>query len=105
MGISGVLELSALILFAANLMMTVRNRRRIWNESHRLTPDTRVRDAVNARPQIQQRLRELGITMFDAAPFIAPSMTLGALALASGMQPGQLVDALDASRSSKEVGP
>jgi hypothetical protein len=53
---------------------------------------------VNTRPEIQERLRELGVSMFDEAPFIAPSMTLGALALASGMTPLELIAALDKER-------
>ncbi len=94
MGVTGVLEFAALILFAINLLATVRNRRRLYSADAPLTPDTRVQDAVNARPQVQHRLRELGVTMFDDAAFIAPSMTLGALALASGLKPDQLVAAL-----------
>jgi hypothetical protein len=94
MGMSGVLELAALILFAINLALTVRNRRRVWTDAAAVTADTRLRELVNARPRVQGRLRELGITMFDAAPFIAPSMTLGALALTSRMRPDELVEAL-----------
>jgi hypothetical protein len=95
MGMTGVLELAALTLFAINLALTVSNRRRRWTGiAAALGPDTRVSDVVNARPGAQRRLRELGITMFDAAPTIAPSMTLGALALASRMQPDELVAAL-----------
>src|SRR5690606_21037436 len=84
MGATGLLELSALILFALNLAMTIRNRGRVVAAGEPITPDTRVREAVNALPEIQQRLVGLGVTMFDTAPFIAPSMTFGALALASG---------------------
>jgi hypothetical protein len=87
MGSTGILELSALVLFALNLALTVRNRRHIYRSGDPLTPDTRAREAINARPQLQLRLRELSVTMFDDAPFIAPSMTLGALALASGRRP------------------
>ena len=107
MGATGVLELAALILFAINLALTVRNRRRVWSDAMPLTPDTRLRELVNARPAVQQRLRELGITMFDAAAFIAPSMTLGALALTSRMRPDQLVDALrpSADVAATHVGP
>jgi hypothetical protein len=94
MGLTGILELAALILFAANIAATARNRRHVYSAAEPLTSDTRVQDAVNARPQIQEQLRELGVTMFDDAPFIAPSMTFGALALASGMTPGQLIEAL-----------
>ena len=52
-----------------------------------------------SRPQVQHRLRELGITMFDAAPFIAPSLTLGALSLSSRIRPEQLVNALRGATS------
>jgi uncharacterized protein involved in response to NO len=95
MGFTGILELAALVLFAMNIGVTAGNRRRGYSGAAALTPDTRVQEAVNARPEIQDRFGELGITMFDAAPFIAPSMTLGALALASGMTPRQLVDVLE----------
>ena len=91
MGITGTLELSALLMFAINLTLTVRNRRHIYATGEPLTADTRVREAVNARPELQQRFNELGITMFDDAQFIAPSMTLGALALASRLQPSDLL--------------
>lgn len=94
MGMTGVLELAALALFALNLLATARNRRRVYREGERLTPDVRVREAVNARPELQQRFAALGITMFDDAPFIAPSMTIGALALAEGRDPDDLVAAL-----------
>jgi hypothetical protein len=94
MGMTGVLELAALALFALNLLATARNRRRVYREGERLTPDVRVREAVNARPELQQRFAALGITMFDDAPFIAPSMTIGALALAEGRDPDELVSAL-----------
>jgi hypothetical protein len=94
MGFTGILELAALILFAFNLAATARNRRRTYDVGKPLTPNTRVQEAINVHPEFQERLQDLGITMFDSAPFIAPSMTLGALALASGMTPRQLVNAL-----------
>jgi hypothetical protein len=103
MGFTGVLELAALILFAVNIAATAWKRRRIYTASASLTPDTRVQEAVNARPEIQCRLRQLGITMFDAAPFIAPSMTIGALALASGLKPRQLIDGLCRTSSGEQV--
>ena len=53
--------------------------------------DVRVREAVNAHPELQYRLHEIGITMFDEAGFIAPSMTFGALALAVGRRPWDLL--------------
>lgn len=91
MGVTGLLELSALILFGLNLGWTARNRRRVYRAGEALTADTRVREAVNARPELQLRLHELGVTMLDTAPFIAGSMTLGALALAWGRQPEELI--------------
>jgi hypothetical protein len=91
MGVTGVLELAALILFALNLAMTVRRRRHVYAAGERLAPDTRVREAVNARPALQQQLRDAGVTMFADAPFIAPSMTCGALALAWGRSPAELL--------------
>jgi hypothetical protein len=94
MGITGVLELAALILFAVNIAATAWNRHRIYFPTSPLTPGTRVQEAVNAHPEIQDRLRDLGIKIFDSAPFIAPSMTFGALALASGFAPSQLIEAL-----------
>ena len=101
MGITGVLELSALILFALNLALTVRNRHHIYANGEPLTADTRVREAINARPELQQRLKEIGITMFDDAMFIAPSMTLGALALASRLQPSELLLLLCSKRTAE----
>lgn len=95
MGGTGILELAALALFALNLAMTVWNRRRVYGAAESLTPDVRVCEAVNVRPELQQRLHEIGIFMFDDAPFIAPSMTFGALALASGWQPSDLLRELD----------
>jgi hypothetical protein len=97
MGITGVLELAALILFAINLAATVLNRRRVYSSNKALTPNTRVQEAVNVHPGMQERLQELGVTMFDDSPFIAPSMTLGALALASGITPGELTQSLKAN--------
>jgi len=91
MGQTGLAELTAIALFALNLGLTVRNRRRVYMAGQRLTPSTRVREAVNARPELQQAFGHLGITMFDQAPFIAPSMTFGALALACGRQPPDLI--------------
>jgi hypothetical protein len=102
MGGTGLLELTALFLFAVNLAATVRNRRRVYAASDRLTPDVRVREAVNARPDLQHRLQEIGITMFDDAPFIAPSMTFGALALACSRQPWELIAELENPRAGKE---
>jgi hypothetical protein len=98
MGATGVLELAALILFAINLAETARNRRRVYRRDEPLTPNTRVQEAVNARPEIQERLKELGVTMFDDVPFIAPSMTFGALALAWKLNPGDPVQALSDDR-------
>jgi len=94
MGITGVLELGALILFGFNIAATALNRRRCYRAGEALTPNTRVQEAVNARPEIQDRLGELGITLFDDVPFIAPSMTMGALALAHQMRPDDLTTAL-----------
>ncbi|HWB53702.1 MAG TPA: hypothetical protein VG722_05895 [Tepidisphaeraceae bacterium] len=91
MGITGLLEGSALVLFALNLILTVRRRRHIYSACEPLTVDTRVREAVNARPELQQQLNQAGITMLDDAPFIAPSMTFGALALAWGGEPAELL--------------
>jgi hypothetical protein len=98
MGVTGVVELAALVLFAMNLAATALNRRRTYSAGEPLTPDTRVQGAVNVRPDLQERLHGLGVTMFDDAPFIAPSMTFGALALAWGMPPRQLIGALDRTR-------
>jgi hypothetical protein len=95
MGLTGVLELAALILFGINLAGTWRNRRRVYVGGGPLTPNTRVQEAVNARPEIQDRLSALGVTMFDDAPFIAPSMTFGALALAWNMRPDELVKCIE----------
>ncbi len=95
MGMTGLLELSALTLFVFNLALTIRNKRRIYAPGDPLTADTRVREVVNARPELQARLDEMGVTMFDNAPFIAPSMTLGALALASGKKPEHLLTGLE----------
>jgi hypothetical protein len=92
MGPTGLLELTALLLFGVNLIWTVRNRRHVYQAHEPLRADTRVREAINARPELQYRLRELGITMFDDSPFVAPSLTFGALALAWGMQPEQIID-------------
>jgi hypothetical protein len=94
MGMTGILELTALVLFALNLAMTVRRRRRIYRKEDSLTPAVRVREAVNARPELQQRLSDIGIDMFDDAPFIAPSMTFGALALACGHEPRDHISGL-----------
>jgi hypothetical protein len=94
MGFTGVLELAALALFALNLAMTVRDHQRIYSASEPLTANVHVRHAINVRPELQQRLREIGISMFDEATFIAPSMTFGALALASGRQPPDLLSEL-----------
>jgi hypothetical protein len=105
MGATGVLELAALILFAINLAATVVNRRRVYSVDQPLTPDTRVQDAVNAQPEIQERLYELGVTMFGDAPFIAPSMTFGALAFACGMKPGQLIEGLQTRSSWQQFQP
>jgi len=99
MGFTGVLELAALVLFAINIAATARNRRRVYRAGEALTGDTRVQDAVNVRPELQERLRELGVTMFDDAAFIAPSTTLGAVALASGMTPRELIHELGATGS------
>jgi hypothetical protein len=98
MGMTGLLELTALVLFALNLAMTVWRRRRVYRAGDPLTPDARVREAVNARPNLQQRLSEIGINMFDDAPFIAPSMTFGALALACGREPRELLSELESNR-------
>jgi hypothetical protein len=103
MGITGLLELTALLLFASNLAATARNRRRMYTGAEPMTSDTRVQEAVNVRPEIQVRLRELGVTMFDDAAFIAPSMTIGALALAWGMSPAQLARALSGKRAGAPV--
>jgi hypothetical protein len=105
MGATGVSELTALMLFALNLAMTVRNRRHIYRSSEPLMPDVRVREAVNACPELQRRLRQAGITMFDSVPFIAPSMTFGALALANGRAPQDLLDALSDCRFADTADP
>ena len=96
MGVTGVLELAALILFAWNLTATALNRRRI----------SQARPAAHAkyaRPGGRQRPPghpgpAAGIRRHDVRqrPFIAPSMTFGALALAWGMDPGGLIDELRA---------
>jgi hypothetical protein len=103
MGTTGLLELTALALFALNLVMTVRNRQRIYDAANPLTPDVRVREAVNARPELQRRLDEMGITMFNDVPFIAPSMTFGALALASGRQPWALLTEINSKSTSSDA--
>jgi hypothetical protein len=96
MGVTGLLELSALAMFAFNLIWTVRNRRHIYLADDALRTDTRVREAVNVRPQLQHYLRRIGVTMLDDAPFIAPSLTFGAMALAWGKQPEELLSELAA---------
>jgi hypothetical protein len=91
MGATGLLELTAIFLFALNLALTVRRRRHVYAAGESVTPDSRVREVVNALPEIQQRLRAIGVTMFDEVPFIAPSMTFGALALSVGRDPREML--------------
>lgn len=90
-GITGILELTAITLFALNVYQTLRNRQRVFALHDRLRADTRVREAVNVYPQLQQDIEELGVTMLSDSPFIAPSLTFGAMALAWGMSPEQLI--------------
>jgi hypothetical protein len=91
MGMTGILELMALVLFAFNLALTLRNRRHIYSAREAVTPDSRVREVINVHPELQQQLHDIGVTMFDEAPFIAPSMTFGALALAIGRDPQEML--------------
>lgn len=105
MGLTGLLELSALILFVANLMMTARNRQIVFQAGESITPNTRVREAVNVHPSLPQRLDALGINMLNAAPFIAPSMTFGALALASGWEPEELLARLSSTAPDIHLSP
>ena len=78
-------------LFGLNLLLTARNRRIVYIGERPLTADTRVREAINVRPEIQQKLRDVGVTMLDEAGFVAPSLTFGAMALAWGKSPGTLL--------------
>jgi hypothetical protein len=39
----------------------------------------------------RHRLHDISVTMFDQAPFVAPSLTFGALALAWGKKPEELL--------------
>jgi hypothetical protein len=94
MGLTGLLELTAIGLFAFNLLATVRNRRHVYRPGELLTPDVRVREAVNVYPALQTRLRQLGVDMFDKTLFIAPSLTFGALALGEGRTPEQFLTEL-----------
>ncbi|MCC6241120.1 MAG: NnrS family protein [Phycisphaerales bacterium] len=96
MGTTGLLELSALILFAINLIWTVRNQRHVYRADEPLRADTHVRQAINAKPVLQYRLCQLGVTMLDDTPFVAPSMTFGAMALAWGKRPRELLTELSA---------
>ncbi len=96
MGLTGLLELTAIALFAVNLLWTVRNRRHTYRLGEPITPDVRVREAVNVHPDLQERLRALDVTMFDKTLFIAPSLTFGALALGEGQNPQEFLAKLEA---------
>jgi hypothetical protein len=95
MGMSGVLELCALLCFAVNVVLTLVRRNRVYSRGQPILESTRVAEAVDQLPEIEHALRELRIDMFDAAPFIAPSMTFGALALVTGQRPSELVAELN----------
>jgi len=97
MGVSGLLELAAIGLFALTIFRTLRASRRHYRPGERITPGTRVKDAVNAYPELQQTLLDLGIDMFAQAAFIAPSMRVGGLALGCSMQPLELAAKLNAA--------
>jgi hypothetical protein len=99
MGATGLLELTAIALFAINLLVTVRNRRHVYRAGEPLTPDVRVREAVNVYPALQTRLREMGVDMFDKTLFIAPSLTFGALALGEGQNPHEFLKQIRENRS------
>jgi hypothetical protein len=99
MGATGLLELTAIALFAFNLIVTVRNRRHVYRAGEPLTPDVRVREAVNVHPTLQTRLREAGVDMFDKTLFIAPSLTFGALALGEGKSPQKFLEEIQEPRS------
>jgi hypothetical protein len=96
MGATGLLELAAIALFAFNLLATVRNRRHIYRLGEPLTPAVRVREAINVHPDLQIRLRALGVNMFGKTLFIAPSLTFGALALGEGRNPQEFLEKLAA---------
>jgi hypothetical protein len=91
MPVSGVLEVSAIALMLINIALTARFARRRYRAGQPIRPLTRVAEAIDEDPMLEAKLRKLGIDMFDDAAFVAPSMTFGALALAYGRDPEQLV--------------
>lgn len=97
MGLSGLLELTALALFAYNILKTAIERRHVYRAGEKITPNTRIREAVNVYPRLQCRLREMGVDMFNVTPFIAPSLTFGGVALGEGKNPRNFVREMTAS--------
>lgn len=99
MGVSGLLELAAIALFALALMRAWHARGHRYVSDDPLLPGTRVRDAVNAHPRLIAAFTALQFPMLEETPAIAPSMTFGGMALALGWRPDQLVEELNRRRS------
>lgn len=95
---SGILELTALLLFALTILRTLMASRRAYVKGEPITAGTRVREAINARPEMAAQISAFGIHILEDMPAIAPSMTFGALALSEGANLESLLTTLNTPR-------
>ncbi|MDO8588436.1 MAG: NnrS family protein [Armatimonadota bacterium] len=86
-GISGYLELTAMGIFAWNIVKTLRDREDVFLQDHIIRPSTRVADLLDLYPETRLALIEAGFSHLAAIPRPPRFVTLGFASKRHGLDP------------------
>lgn len=95
MPFSSVLELSALSLFAANLLRTLWPPIDPWRRTGRLTPQTPVADLLAEHPWLEDHLISWGLHYLGRVRAVPNELTLGSLIKGEGFEVGEVVERMN----------
>lgn len=101
-GLSGYLELTAMAIFAWNIVKTLRGAQDTFLEDHIARSSTRVADILDLYPQARQVLIEAGFSHMAAIPKPPRFVTLEFAANRHGVDPEQVADKLNSIIHRKE---
>jgi uncharacterized protein involved in response to NO len=101
-GLSGYLELTAMVIFSWNIVMTLRGAQDAFAEDHMVRPSTRVADILDLYPEARAVLIEAGFSHMAAIAKPPRFVTLEFAANRHGVDPVQVAEKLNSVIHRKE---
>ncbi|MCL5105050.1 MAG: NnrS family protein [Armatimonadetes bacterium] len=102
-GLSGYLELTAMVIFSWNIVKTLRETQDTFLEDHVVTPATHVADILDIYPQARSVLIDAGFSHMAAIPRPPRFVTLEFAANRHGVDPEEIAEKLNRIIHRKEA--